>query len=87
MGSGLSITTFVRTLWPFLVILTAYGLDRVSKWWAADFLAQNGPTELHSLLSIKLAYNRGIGNCFIAAFWPNPPPADSLPSLDTPADS
>ena len=51
---------WMRSLWPFGVIFIAYGLDRFSKWWAADFLALNGPTELHSLLSIKEAYNRGI---------------------------
>lgn len=51
---------FLRSLWPFAVILTAYGLDRFSKWWAADYFTQNGTTELHPLLTLREAYNRGI---------------------------
>ena len=47
-------------LWPFAVVLLAYGLDRLSKWWATAFLTQHGPTELTAWLSMKIAYNRGI---------------------------
>ena len=51
---------WIRSLWPFLVVIIAYGLDRFSKWWAADFLARNGAVELNAFFSIKEAYNRGI---------------------------
>ena len=50
----------ILALWPLAVILVAYGLDRLSKWWAAAFLAQHGPTDLTSWLSMQIAYNRGI---------------------------
>jgi signal peptidase II len=45
---------------PLLLIVVAFGLDRVSKWWAAAYLAEQGPTRLHPLLSLSPAYNRGI---------------------------
>jgi signal peptidase II len=45
---------------PFVLILLAFAADRLSKWWAADFLAQNGATQLHPLLTIVPTYNRGI---------------------------
>lgn len=46
---------------PYLiVIIIAFLLDRLSKMWAADFLAENGPTNLHDLLTIQETYNRGI---------------------------
>ena len=45
---------------PLILILTAFAADRLSKWWAADFLAQNGATQLHPFLTIVPTYNRGI---------------------------
>lgn len=45
---------------PLLFILLAFLADRVTKLWAAQFLAANGPTQIHSLLTIQEAYNRGI---------------------------
>lgn len=45
---------------PLFLIGLAFGLDRVSKWWAAAYLSQQGPTELHPLLSLYPTYNRGI---------------------------
>jgi signal peptidase II len=47
-------------MFPFLLIVLAFGLDRLSKWWAAAYLAEQGPTELHPLLSLYPIYNRGI---------------------------
>jgi signal peptidase II len=47
-------------MFPLLLILLAFGLDRVSKWWAAAYLAERGPIELHPLLSLQPTYNRGI---------------------------
>ena len=47
-------------MFPFLMILLAFGLDRLSKWWAAAYLAEQGPTEIHPLLTLYPAYNRGI---------------------------
>jgi signal peptidase II len=45
---------------PFFLILLAFGLDRLSKWWAAVYLAEQGPTQLHPLLTLYPVYNRGI---------------------------
>jgi signal peptidase II len=45
---------------PFLLILLAFGLDRVTKLWATAYLAEQGPIRLHPLLSLSPAYNRGI---------------------------
>lgn len=45
---------------PLLLIGLAFGLDRLSKWWAVAYLAERGPTELHPLLSLYPTYNRGI---------------------------
>lgn len=47
-------------MFPLVMILLAFGLDRVSKWWAAAYLAERGPIELHPLLSLHPTYNRGI---------------------------
>lgn len=45
---------------PYLIILLAFLADRLSKMWAADFVAKNGVTQLHPLLTIQQTYNRGI---------------------------
>ncbi len=45
---------------PYLIILLAFLADRLSKMWAADFVAENGVTQLHTLLTIRATYNRGI---------------------------
>jgi signal peptidase II len=42
------------------MILLAFGLDRLSKWWVAAYLAEQGPTERHPFLSLYPTYNRGI---------------------------
>jgi signal peptidase II len=34
--------------------------DRLSKWWAAGFLREHGPTQISTYLSIQETYNRGI---------------------------
>jgi signal peptidase II len=47
-------------MFPLLLIMLAFGLDRVSKWWAAAYLVEQGPIELHPLLSLYPTYNRGI---------------------------
>jgi signal peptidase II len=43
-----------------IVIILAFFIDRLSKLWAADFVAENGPTRLHPLLTIQETYNRGV---------------------------
>ena len=45
---------------PFFLILLAFLADRVSKWWAAAYLSEHGPTRFNSLLTIQETYNRGI---------------------------
>jgi signal peptidase II len=45
---------------PFFMILLAFGLDRLSKWWAAAYLVEQGPTEIHPFLTLYPVYNRGI---------------------------
>ena len=45
---------------PYLLIILAFLADRLTKLWAAAFLAENGPTQLHPLLTIRETYNRGI---------------------------
>lgn len=47
-------------MFPFFMILFAFGLDRLSKWWAAAYLAEQGPTEIHPLVTLTPTYNRGI---------------------------
>jgi len=47
-------------MFPFLLIVLAFGLDRLSKLWAAAYLAEQGPTQLHPLITLYPAYNRGV---------------------------
>ncbi|MCO5190021.1 MAG: signal peptidase II [Anaerolineae bacterium] len=50
-----------KGLIPYLlVIVVAFMLDRLSKWWAADFFTTHGTTQLHPLLILQETYNRGI---------------------------
>ena len=44
----------------YLVIALAFLADRLSKWWAAAYLAEHGITRLNSWLTLRIAYNRGI---------------------------
>ncbi len=45
---------------PLVFIFLAFLADRLTKLWAAQFLAANGPTQVHALLTIRETYNRGI---------------------------
>lgn len=45
---------------PLFLIVLAFGLDRLSKWWALEYLAERGPTALHPLVTLSPTYNRGI---------------------------
>ncbi len=45
---------------PYFLILLAFLADRLTKWWAVSFLAENGPTEINSFLLVRETYNRGI---------------------------
>lgn len=45
---------------PYLLIILAFLADRLSKWWAAAYYAEHGPTIFHPLLSLSQTYNRGI---------------------------
>jgi signal peptidase II len=47
------------TGYVFLIIL-AFLADRLSKRWAALYLAEHGSTTLHPLLTVRETYNRGI---------------------------
>ena len=44
----------------YLVMLLAFLADRLSKWWVAAYLAENGPIRLSSWLTIREVYNLGI---------------------------
>lgn len=45
---------------PHLVIILAFAVDRVTKWWAADFLADGAIADVHPLLKLQPVYNSGI---------------------------
>lgn len=45
---------------PYLLIVLAFGADRLSKLWAADYLADNGATQINSFINLQPAINRGI---------------------------
>lgn len=42
------------------IISAAFLVDRFSKWWIGNFLAENGTTQIHGLLTLRETYNRGI---------------------------
>lgn len=43
-----------------LLILLAFGADRLTKWWAAAYLAEHGPTTFNAFFTLRETYNRGI---------------------------
>jgi signal peptidase II len=45
---------------PYLFIIFAFLADRLTKWWAATYLAQHGPTKFTALFSLGETYNQGI---------------------------
>lgn len=45
---------------PYILILLAFLADRISKWWAAAYLAEHGPTSFHALFTLSATYNEGI---------------------------
>lgn len=48
-------------MFPYIfVILLAFLADRFSKWWAAAYLAEHGPTTFNVLFTLRETYNRGI---------------------------
>ncbi len=51
---------WIDWLLPFVIILLVFVADRLSKQWALQFLAENGPTILNPWLTILETYNRGI---------------------------
>ncbi|MFO7683892.1 MAG: signal peptidase II [Chloroflexota bacterium] len=66
-----------RTVWgwadllfPYLLILLVFLADRLSKWWALQFLAENGPTIINPYLTIWETYNRGIAFGFFQGVGP-----------------
>ena len=44
----------------YLLIIIIFLADRLSKVWAAAFLAENGPTPINQYLTITETYNRGV---------------------------
>ncbi len=44
----------------YLLTLVAFALDRLSKRWAADYLLEHGPLQVHDYLILKVTYNRGM---------------------------
>lgn len=51
---------WVDLLLPYTFIVIIFLADQLSKQWALQFLAENGPTVINPLLTINEAYNRGI---------------------------
>lgn len=45
---------------PFLIIILAFGADRVTKWWAAENLVEFRPVEINEFLTLYPTYNRGV---------------------------
>ncbi|MCA9952486.1 MAG: signal peptidase II [Anaerolineales bacterium] len=45
---------------PYLFILLAFFADRLSKWWAAAYLAAYGPTKFNSFFTLQETYNKGV---------------------------
>ncbi|UCG22832.1 MAG: signal peptidase II [Chloroflexota bacterium] len=45
---------------PVFLIILSFGLDRLSKLWAAAYLVDQGPAQLHPLLALYPTYNRGL---------------------------
>ena len=44
----------------YILIIVIFLADRLSKIWAAAFLAENGPTQINQYLTIQETYNRGV---------------------------
>jgi len=51
---------WVDLLFPYALILVVFLADRLSKQWALQFIADNGPTVINPFLTINETYNRGI---------------------------
>jgi signal peptidase II len=45
---------------PYLFIFLAFFADRISKRWAAAYLAAHGPTEFNALFTLQETYNKGV---------------------------
>ena len=45
---------------PYILILAAFAADRLTKWWAANYLADHKVTALNDYLVLYPTYNRGI---------------------------
>lgn len=44
----------------YLLTIVAFALDRLSKWWAANYLFEHGPLQIHDLLILRVTTNRGM---------------------------
>lgn len=44
----------------YLLAVVAFALDRLSKRWAATYLTQHGPLQLHELLTLRTTSNSGM---------------------------
>lgn len=51
---------WVDLLLPYALIITVFLADQLSKQWALQFLAENGPQIINPFLTINETYNRGI---------------------------
>jgi lipoprotein signal peptidase len=51
---------WIDLLFPYALIVFIFLTDRLSKQWALQFLAENGPTVINPFLTIRETYNRGI---------------------------
>jgi signal peptidase II len=53
-------TTGRASMFAISLILAAFLADRLSKWWAAAYLAEHGPTRFNRFLTLHETYNQGI---------------------------
>lgn len=50
----------IRRIAPLALMLGAFLVDRLSKWWVAGFLDAQGETRINALLTLRETYNEGI---------------------------
>lgn len=47
-------------MFAYLLIVFAFAADRITKWWVANYLADDGFTQINSFISLYPTYNSGV---------------------------